>query len=680
MSSVSAVNTLLSGTTTTTPSINISNILAADAGATTPGIDVTSAVAAAIAADRAPETAWNADIATFTSQTTALTAMQTATQALATDMQSLNTLTGPLAARTVTSSNSAELTATAATGTVAGVHTVVVTNPATTGSWYSDLQSSSTSALSTGTFTITPTGGSPVSIATGSGTSGDNLTDLAKAINSATTSSGASLGVKASVVSDASGARLALIAANSGTAADFSISTPNFSGTSWTSADMPTGSTLGANSVTLISSAGTAILATTTGETYAQLATAINNATIQKSYSSTQTGMDGTTALTPGSITTIQDKATGNTFTFNAVSGNTLSDLNNAIAAAVTAGTLPGNVTGTLSTGGAEIIADSSADQGITVTTNDAVLGPMLAAPGTPLGLSATAGSNTNGTNLTIASSSSSSFSINEPPLGFTQANAAANAALTVDGVPISSASNIVTGAIPGVTLNVLGSSSGVPITLTVASDASQVSTAINQFVTDYNTALNLVNTQFTDTNTTSSSGATTNSQGVLASDPTVVALQGALEQAAAYSYKPTTGTTTVSMLSDLGITTNDDGTLSVDSATLNSALTNNPMDVQNFFEGTALNGFANSLYNTLNSFVSAGDGAFKVDLSSISSESAAVTAQINDFETGYIASQQTLLTADFTKAEIALQQLPQQMQQLNAELGFNSSNGSSSG
>jgi flagellar hook-associated protein 2 len=39
-----------------------------------------------------------------------------------------------------------------------------------------------------------------------------------------------------------------------------------------------------------------------------------------------------------------------------------------------------------------------------------------------------------------------------------------------------------------------------------------------------------------------------------------------------------------------------NDGTLSVDSATLNSALTNNATDVQNFFEGTALNGFANSV------------------------------------------------------------------------------------
>ena len=45
----------------------------------------------------------------------------------------------------------------------------------------------------------------------------------------------------------------------------------------------------------------------------------------------------------------------------------------------------------------------------------------------------------------------------------FTQATAGANASLTVDGVPISSASNTVTGAISGVTLTLLGAAPAVP-------------------------------------------------------------------------------------------------------------------------------------------------------------------------------------------------------------------------
>jgi flagellar hook-associated protein 2 len=293
------------------------------------------------------------------------------------------------------------------------------------------------------------------------------------------------------------------------------------------------------------------------------------------------------------------------------------------------------------------------------------------------LGVKATAGSDSNGTNLTIASTDGSTpFTINEPNFGFTQAAAASNASVTVDGVPISSASNTVTGAITGVTLNLLGADPGSQIDLTVASDASQVSTAINQFVTDYNTALGLVNTQFKNTSTTDSSGATTTSEGVLASDSTVVALQSAMEQALNYVSTPATGTTTtVSTLSDLGITVGDDGTLTVDSTTLNNALMNSPTDVQNFFEGSALNGFANSFYNSLNTFTSPAEGAFEVDLSSISTTSAALTTQINNFETNYIAAQQTILTAMYSKAEIALQQLPTEMAQINAELGNNTSN-----
>jgi flagellar hook-associated protein 2 len=653
--------------------------LAASAGTSTPGIDVTAAVTAAIYADNAPERAWQADQTTLSSQTTALTSIQTATEAIQTDMQNLNTLTGPFAARTVTSSDTNDLAATAATGTVTGTHTVVVNSLASTESWYSDLESSSTATLPTSSLTLTSAAGPSATFATGSGTSGDNLTDLAKAIN------GANLGVNATVISDSTGSRLAIVSNTSGTASGFSITSSNYTGTSWTSPDIPTGATLGVNTVTLTSAAGTANIATTSGETYAQLATAINNATVPQvptSYTSTHGSLTDDTPLTAGSVTTVTDNGTGDTFSFTATSGNTVGDLNNAIAAAVSAGTLPSNIAGAISNGN-EVISGGTASNGITVSTNDSVLGTMNAPAAIPLGLTATAGSDLNGTNLTIASSDSTTpFTINEPAFGFTQAVAAANASLTVDGVPIQSASNTVTGAISGVTLNLLGAAPGSQISLTVAPDVSQISTAINQFVTDYNTALGLVNSQFTDSNSTDSSGNTTNTQGPLASDPTVVNFQSALEQALNYVSTPAnaaSATTTVSMLTDLGINANKDtGILSVDSATLNNALTNNPTDVQNFFEGTALNGFANTLYNTLNTFTSPADGAFTVDLSSIATTNSNLTSQINDFETGYIASQQTILTADYTSAEVALQQLPQEMQELNSELGFtnNSSNG----
>jgi flagellar hook-associated protein 2 len=574
MSSVSAVNSLLSGTSTAAASYSISDILAGATGATTPGIDVTSAVAAAIYADRAPERGWQADQTTLSSQTTALTAMQTASAALATDMQAMNTLTGPLAARTVSSSSS-EVTATAATGTVAGVHSVVVNSLAATGAWYSDLESSATANLPPSSITISTTAGPSLTVTTGTTGKAANLTALASTINN-----DQSLGVTATVVTDTTGSRLAIISNTPGVKADFSVSG---SYTSWTAPVLPSGTTLGANSISLSIGGVPTTITTTAGEKsdYNQLAAAINNA--------------------PNNVTT-----TGSTTTPSAF-----------VTAAVT--------------------TNAAGDQTLTITSNSAA-----------------------------------QFSINEPSttpgqsagFGFTQAVAGTDASVTVDGVPGDYASNTVTGAIPGVTLTLLGTTSGTPAALTVASDATQASNAINQFVTDYNTAIGLVTSQF-------QFSSATGSEGVLASDPIVRSLQATLQQALNYVAVPATGTTTtVTTLNDLGIAAGSDGTLSVDTTTLNNALTNNALDVQNFFEGTSLNGFAAQMNTAMNTFTSPANGAFTVDLSSISASSTAITSQINNFETSYIANQQIVMTAMYSAAEIALQQLPQQMAQLNAELG----------
>jgi flagellar hook-associated protein 2 len=124
-----------------------------------------------------------------------------------------------------------------------------------------------------------------------------------------------------------------------------------------------------------------------------------------------------------------------------------------------------------------------------------------------------------------------------------------------------------------------------------------------------------------------------------------------------------------------MGISVNNDGTLSVDSATLNSALQNNFSDVQSFFQGTALNGFANTLDQQLTDFISPADGAFTLDLQSIGSQNSDLQNDINNFQTNYIAPLKTQLTSEYSQAEILLQQLPTEMQQINAELGNNNNN-----
>lgn len=472
MSSVSsALSSLLSSSATSSSSIDLSSILQAALGASSPGIDVTAAVNSAVTAAEAPEQAWQNQLSTLQSQTSDINQIQSDVSTLDNDVQALNSITGPLAARTVSSSNSGVVTASAASGSTPGNHVVVVNSLATTSSWASGVFANGTTALPAGGFTITTGSGSTTITTDGTQT----LTDVANQIN------GDNLGLTASVVTDATGSRLAIVADTSGSAANFTV----------------------------------------------------------------------------------------------------------------------------------------SGDAGF----------------------------------------------------GFAQAATGQNASLTVDGISIASASNTVTGAVPGLTLNLQSAEPGVQIGLSVQQDTSGASTAINQFVTDYNKVISDLNTEFTYT---AGSG-----QGVLASDSAVRSLQSAVLGALSYTYTPTSGTTTVPNLSSLGINVNNDGSLTVDSSTLQSALQNNFGDVQNFFQGTTLNGFANSLDQTLTSFTDPGNGAFTVDLQSISSQETELNNDITNFQTNYITPLKAQLQSEYSQAEILLQQLPTEMKQISAELGQNnSSNG----
>ena len=250
--------------------------------------------------------------------------------------------------------------------------------------------------------------------------------------------------------------------------------------------------------------------------------------------------------------------------------------------------------------------------------------------------------------------------------LGFTRANTGKDASISVDGVPITSASNTVTGALSGVTLNLQGAALGTEIGLQIGPDTASISSAINSFVSDYNTLISDVNSQFTY-------NKTTNVAGTLQQDSAIQGLQSQLLQAS--NYLASSGTYTT--LTSLGITTNQDGTLSVNSTTLDNAITSNSTAVASFFQGTANNGFAGSLSNTLSTYTDPTEGAFTVDLQSISSENQDLTDQTNTLEL-YLSSQQTILTAQYNAADIAIQQLPQQIKQIQALLNPNSNSSSS--
>lgn len=150
--------------------------------------------------------------------------------------------------------------------------------------------------------------------------------------------------------------------------------------------------------------------------------------------------------------------------------------------------------------------------------------------------------------------------------LSFTKAVAGANAALTVDGIPISSTSSTVSGAVAGLTLNLLGAAPGTMVSISVAPDTKNARAAVDEFVSAYNAVLNEINAQFTFSGASKSAGA-------LAGDAGVRWLQQSLLADGVYSFAGSNG---FGSLAALGIDLLNDGTLRVEATKLDAALESN--------------------------------------------------------------------------------------------------------
>ena len=259
--------------------------------------------------------------------------------------------------------------------------------------------------------------------------------------------------------------------------------------------------------------------------------------------------------------------------------------------------------------------------------------------------------SNTSGApgNLTITPSAG--------VLGFNTGVTGANAALNVDGIPISSTTNTVSSAIPGVTLSLTGTTGAVPVSVTTGPDVTQQEDAVNSFVSAYNTVIGDINTQSTI--------GTNGHPGPLGSDSTVALTQGELLSAVAFS---TTGNGNVNSISDLGISVNNDGTLAVNSGTLATALQSNPAAIQSFFQATTSGSFGANLTTALNNVANPITGAVATDITGLSQSQTSITQQISDFQV-QIATQTTQLTQEYVQVDTTLQELPELLDQINQQL-----------
>ena len=242
------------------------------------------------------------------------------------------------------------------------------------------------------------------------------------------------------------------------------------------------------------------------------------------------------------------------------------------------------------------------------------------------------------------------------------QTIAAQDAAFTVNGLPVTSATNNVTGVINGLSLTLKSETAGVPIDVAVSRNEASITGALNGFITAYN--------GFIDTaNALSSFDPATNEAGLLLGDATLRGITGRLRSEINTAIN---GVGNYNTLASIGITTGDDGKLALDQADLDAVLADDVDALSALFavQGVASTSGVNYLSSTSKTAV----GDYGVVISQLASQgvnSGTASAgfistmeinglndtfklKVNDIESGEIAlTQTTYASGDDLAAEL---------------------------
>jgi flagellar hook-associated protein 2 len=231
-----------------------------------------------------------------------------------------------------------------------------------------------------------------------------------------------------------------------------------------------------------------------------------------------------------------------------------------------------------------------------------------------------------------------------------TGTNQGSDAKFQLDGITVQQQGNVVNTVIPGVTFTLLAQSTA-PVTLTLASDPSQLSSDLQDFVTQYNALATAVTAQ------TGPSG------GPITGDTVIEQLQQTLQQIAGY----TTSSGTIQSLSDLGVEfTGTNGQASFDSSTFNALSQTQISDALTFIGSTTsgLGGFSQQLTE----FSDPIDGVIQSEVSGLQTTDQDLQNQISTLNT-QIGNTTTALTAQLESADAQQAELQQQQTDLTASL-----------
>ncbi|MDF1688158.1 MAG: flagellar filament capping protein FliD [Cycloclasticus sp.] len=231
---------------------------------------------------------------------------------------------------------------------------------------------------------------------------------------------------------------------------------------------------------------------------------------------------------------------------------------------------------------------------------------------------------------------------------------AAQDGQIKVDGQLISSDDNTFTDVVDGITINAVSVGAGEQ--LKVTEDREAITFKIDTFIANYN---GLVDTF----NALGSYDAATEAAGLLLGDSTLRGISASIRQEISSSVTGLSGS--FSTLAELGITTDENGKLSLNSETLNNALDSDFDQIGQLF--TASNGIANNLDTVIEGYI----GSNGI----IDSRTAGIQVSVDDLVDQRealdrrLVSLESRLLAQFTAMDIIVSSLQNQSNFLTQQL-----------
>jgi len=264
-------------------------------------------------------------------------------------------------------------------------------------------------------------------------------------------------------------------------------------------------------------------------------------------------------------------------------------------------------------------------------------------------------GANPDYLSVTSNSTGSKALQLIDDPVGantnlLTSSNQGSDAVFKLNGVDVVKASNTINDVVSGATF-VIGKTTTLDakVTLTLATDASQLSGALQDFAAKYNAAVDAVSLQV-------GKGA-----GLLNGDFLVRQIQQNLRQVNTFQ-----GSGSVQSLSDLGVQFGSDGKISFNTSTFNK-LTDSQVSAAFTFLGSTTTGLG-GLSLHFAQLTDPTTGLIKNQQDSYAATDKRLQGNISDL-TARISRLQANLSRQLQAAEALQAQLTSQQQQLNATI-----------